>query len=124
VNFNRTINIVREAIRTHSSPSIDRSDSHGCKGQRAYHDVDNHVAFIARQIAEGMGEEQVSLVVCRARDLSGEVHVGPEGAMCELRENPDRLTAELIQDMVRNLVKPVPKGAAAHGVEPAVQSRV
>ena len=66
--------IVKEAIRSHSSPGIDRSDAHGCRGQAAYHVVDNHVGFIAHAIAKAIGEEQIKLVICRGCSLSGEVH--------------------------------------------------
>jgi hypothetical protein len=63
--------VVREAIMMHSSPSIDRSDAHGCRGQTAYHVVENHVQFIARAIAEKLAAEQLNLRVCRGCGLSG-----------------------------------------------------
>jgi hypothetical protein len=98
--------IVKEAIRSHSSPGIDRSDAHGCRGQAAYHVVDNHVGFIAHAIAKSIGEEQIKLVICRGCSLSGEVHVCVEGATCEVCDGSEPLTGEIVEDLARRIPRP------------------
>ena len=106
--------VVREAIAMHSSPAIDRSDSHGCRGQAAYFVVDNHVGFIAYAIATEIGESQIKLVVCRGCLLSGEVHVFVEGAGCEVCDCAEPLTAEV----VRELADLIPRPARRTGATP------
>ena len=51
--------VVREAIQMNSSPSIDRSDAHGKRGQAAYIVVDNHVSAVAWAIWQRLRDEQV-----------------------------------------------------------------
>jgi hypothetical protein len=53
------LEIVREAIQMNSSPSIDRSDAHGKRGQAAYIVVDNHVSAVAWAIWQRLRDEQV-----------------------------------------------------------------
>lgn len=49
--------VVREAIQMNSSPSIDRSDAHGARGQGAYIVVDNHVRHVAYDIWTALQHE-------------------------------------------------------------------
>jgi len=104
----RQTEIVRNAIMMNSSPSIDRSDAHGCRGQAAYHVVDNHVGFIAQDIAQKFAEEKLELRVCRGCDLSGEFHV-LTGPGCELCEGSEPVTAELLYDLASRIPRPKPR---------------
>jgi hypothetical protein len=101
------LEIVRNAIMTHSSPSVDRSDAHGCKGQAAHFVVDNHVQFIAQEIAERLVEPALQMRVCRGCTLSGEFWVlygGVKG--CELCDGGEPVTAHLLFDLASRVPQP------------------